>query len=86
MTMTWKNGRQLSTLQNGDNNVSYSYDSGSVRLSKTVNGTKYTYEYLDGKLLYETRGEAKFFYSYDKRNTLLILCKSFNLTEISINN
>ncbi len=42
ITMTWKNGRQLSTLKNGSDSISYSYDSDSVRISKTVNGTKFT--------------------------------------------
>ena len=68
--MTWKNGRQLATLSNDNHSVSYSYDSNSVRVSKTVDGEKYTYEYLDGMLLYETRGEAKFWYSYDSNGIL----------------
>lgn len=59
ITMTWKNGRQLATLNNSDHSVSYSYDSNSVRLSKTVDGVKYTYAYLNGMLIYETRGEYK---------------------------
>ena len=41
MTMTWKNGRQLSTLQKGNDSVNYEYDSESVRISKNVNGTEY---------------------------------------------
>ncbi len=43
MTMTWKNGRQLATLQTDENSISYNYDSNSVRISKTVNGVEYTY-------------------------------------------
>lgn len=70
IAMTWKNGRQLDTFTDGTNNVSYSYDSNSVRVSKTVDGVKYTYEYLNGKLLFETRGEAKFWYSYDSNGIL----------------
>ena len=65
MTMSWKNGRQLSTLQKGSTAVSYTYDSGSVRTTKTVNGEKYTYQYTAGKLIYETRGEKSFHYYYD---------------------
>ena len=70
MSMTWKNGRQLATLTNGDTNISYGYDSGSVRTTKTVNGVKYTYAYLNGQLMYETRGDAKFYYSYDANGIL----------------
>ena len=70
MSMTWKNGRQLTTLTNGDTSISYGYDSDSVRTTKTVNGVKYTYAYLNGQLLYETRGDAKFYYSYDANGIL----------------
>ena len=75
MSMTWKNGRQLATLTNGDTSISYGYDIDSVRTTKTVNGVKYTYAYLNGQLLYETRGdivgiyngagELKAHYEYD---------------------
>ena len=81
MTMTWKNGRQLDTLSDGTNNVSYSYDSSSVRISKTVNGVKHTYAYLNGMLMYETRGEAKFYYSYDANGTLYSV--KYTLTDSS---
>ena len=70
MSMTWKNGRQLTTLTNGDTSISYGYDSDSVRTTKTVNGVKYTYAYLNGQLMYETRGDAKFYYSYDANGIL----------------
>ena len=55
ISMIWKNGRQLATLTNGATSISYGYDSDSVRTTKTVNGVKYTYAYLNGQLLYETR-------------------------------
>ncbi|MCQ4114246.1 RHS repeat-associated core domain-containing protein [Ruminococcus sp. zg-921] len=70
MTMTWQNGRQLASLQKGTNNIQYSYDSDSIRVSKTINGEKCTFEYLDGMLLYETRGEKYFHYYYDSNGTL----------------
>jgi len=70
MSMTWKNGRQLTTLTNGDTSINYGYDSDSVRTTKTVNGVKYTYAYLNGQLMYETRGDAKFYYSYDSNGIL----------------
>ena len=81
MTMTWKNGRQLATLQTDENNISYSYDSNSVRISKTVNGVKYTYAYINGFLMYETRGNAKFYYSYDANGTLYSV--KYTLTDSS---
>lgn len=35
--MTWKNGRQLSTLQKGNDSVNYEYDSESVHIGKNGN-------------------------------------------------
>lgn len=70
MTMTWLNGRKLTTLQNGNDSISYKYDSNSVRTSKTVNGVEYTYEYLSGQLMHETRDEKNFDYCYDANGQL----------------
>lgn len=81
MTMTWANGRQLTSLQQGENSIQYLYDSNSIRTSKTVNGVKYTYEYLDGKLMHETRGEAYFDYYYDSNGQLYAI--SYQLSSTS---
>ena len=70
MTMSWLNGRNLTTLQSGNDSISYKYDSNGVRTSKTVNGVEYTYEYLNGKLMHETRGEKVFDYCYDANGQL----------------
>ena len=70
MEMTWLNGRKLTTLQSGNDSISYKYDSNGVRTSKTVNGVEYTYEYLNGKLMHETRGEKVFEYCYDANGQL----------------
>lgn len=70
MTMTWKNGKQLTSLQKGTTAVSYTYDASDTRVTKTVNGVKYTYQYLNGKLLHETRGEKSFHYYYDATGNL----------------
>ena len=70
MTMSWLNGRKLTTLQSGNDSISYKYDSNGVRTSKTVNGVEYTYEYLNGKLMHETRGEKVFEYCYDANGQL----------------
>ena len=70
MTMTWLNGRKLTTLQSGNDSISYKYDSNGVITSKTVNGVEYTYEYLNGHLMHETRGEKVFDYCYDANGQL----------------
>ena len=78
MTMTWQNGRQLATLQKDGNNIQYSYDSDGVRVSKTVNGEKRTYTYLNGLLICETRGDKFFNYSYDANGTLYAVSYKLN--------
>ena len=75
---TWQNGRQLAYLQKGNNNIQYSYDSEGIRVSKTINGEKCTFEYLNGMLLYETRGEKYFHYYYDSNGMLCAV--SYRLT------
>ncbi len=52
-----------------------------MRISKTVNGVKYTYAYINGLLMYETRGNAKFYYSYDANGTLYSV--KYTLTDSS---
>ena len=65
MKMTWQNGKQLTALQKGTTAVSYTYDASGTRAAKTVNGVKYTYQYVNGKLIHETRGDKSFHYYYD---------------------
>lgn len=52
-----------------------------MRISKTVNGVKYTYAYVNGLLMYETRGDAKFYYSYDANGMLYSV--KYTLTDSS---
>ncbi len=62
--LTWT-GRQLNSYNKDGTSINYTYDADGLRASKTVNGTKTTYQYLDGKLYYqETNGNDTYFY-YD---------------------
>lgn len=65
------NGRQLSSLQQNDNVVYYTYDSDGIRTSKTVNGVETTYQ-LDGtKIVSETTdGNIKWFI-YDENDSII---------------
>ena len=65
MTMTWTQGRRLSTLQQSDLSVSYKYDAEGMRSEKTVNGVKHKYQYLGGQLVYEEFGNQKLYFWYD---------------------
>ena len=62
--MSWF-GRQLNSLSGNGLDVSYAYDQSGTRISKTVNGVKYEYQYDGSKLFYEKRDNAEFYYQYD---------------------
>ena len=63
MAMTWQNGRRLSALTKGGDNISYTYNADGMRTSKTVNGQ--TTEYiLDGStILGEKLPDGEYLYS-----------------------
>jgi len=59
------NGRELESYTKGSNTISYTYDADGVRGTKTVNGVKSTYQYINGMLVYEKRGSAQLYFYYD---------------------
>ena len=68
--MWWK-GRQLTSYRKDGVDLLFTYDASGLRGSKTVKGTKTTYQYVDGKLYYENRGNGKeLYYFYDSFNNL----------------
>ena len=64
-TYTWEEGRQLSGLVGNGNTISYKYNDGGIRTSKTVNGVTTTYHLVGDKVTYETNGTDKIYYTYD---------------------
>ena len=72
MTFTW-NGRQMATAQvvktennlTTTTNISYTYDADGLRTTKQVGSTLHEYEYVGDQLVYEKRGNLKFFYQYN---------------------
>lgn len=70
------NGRQLCTYTKGSTSVSYKYDGEGLRKSKTVNGVKYDYYYVDSVLLYEKReNDYELFYRYDNEGKLAFITR-----------
>ena len=65
ISFTWTNGRQLASYNDGTTGVAYTYGSDGMRLSKTVGNIQYTYLYLGGLLMQETRGSRILDYFYD---------------------
>ena len=71
-TLSWT-GRQLDSLSGNGVQASYKYDANGMRTSKTVNGVKSQYQYVDGKLYYEKRGENEMYFTYDSYGNLSMI-------------
>lgn len=63
---TWQNDRWLSSVTQGEKNISYSYDSDGLRTSKNVNGTVTDYYWLNGILKAQKTGEEYIIFLYDE--------------------
>lgn len=64
-TLTWMNGRELSTYNDGTNNISYKYNLNGIRTSKVVNNVEVNY-YLEGtKIIFENRNGTMLYYLYN---------------------
>ena len=70
MKMTWENGRRLSTLKTGENEVSYKYDSNGLRTQKE-DGSGTTYYYYDSNknLIGLTKGYKTLYFYYDSEGS-----------------
>ncbi len=65
MTFSWQNGRRLSSLQQGENVVQYTYDDSGLRIAKNVNGSSTNFYYDDsGKLFRIGDGSGMFWLFY----------------------
>ena len=62
---SWVNGRSLATASDGTNSLSFAYDAGGLRTSKTVNGVAYRYYYAGGQLMRMTWGSNTIDFFYD---------------------
>ena len=59
------NGRELSTYNDGTNNISYKYNLNGIRTSKVVNNVETKY-YLEGtKIIFEDRNGTMLYYLYN---------------------
>lgn len=72
MSFTW-NGRQMKTANLNGTSVTYKYNSDGQRTYKKVGSTIHEYEYSNGRLYYEKRGDIQFYYRYDAMGNLAAL-------------
>ena len=66
--------RSLKTITGNGKNISFEYNDSGIRTSKTVNGSKITYELLGSKIIGQARGEnEKLYFNYDEASRLVSL-------------
>ncbi len=66
MTFTWADGRKLTNIVKGTDNISYTYNADGLRDSKIVNGIKTEYYWLNGVLQGQKTGSEYMFFLYDE--------------------
>ena len=64
MSCVWEKGRQLKSISDGANTVSFTYDEFGMRTSKTAGGITTNYVYENGKLLREVTESEKIDFVY----------------------
>ena len=67
--LTWKNGRQLTSITTGGKTATYTYDADGIRTYKKVGNAEHEYRTLNGKVVYEKLGSGStakiMVFSYD---------------------
>ena len=71
MSFTWKNGRQLATLTNGQTSASYDYDESGIRTKKTVNGVTTTFQLAGSMIVSENRNGNIIQYYYNEAGSVI---------------
>lgn len=70
-SFTWKNGRELESIEKNGKKSKYFYNSQGIRTQKLVNGVSTEY-YLDGsKIVGESKSGDVVWYSYDNNDNLV---------------
>ncbi len=73
--MKWTAGRELASMSNGTDKISYQYDDNGIRTSKTVNGVTTSYTTINGNTTSQSDSVNTLYFRYDKNNQLV----GFNL-------
>ena len=78
ISMTWKNGRQLATLTNGQTSASYDYNESGIRNKKTVNGVTTTFQLAGSMIVCENRNGNIIQYYYNEAGSVIGLLYNGN--------
>lgn len=64
-TFTWRNGRELASYSDTNNNASYIYNNDGIRTSKTVNNVTTNYYLKGNKIVFEEKNNTVLYYIYN---------------------
>ena len=64
-TFTWRNGRELASYSDTNNNVSYIYNNNGIRTSKTVNNVTINYYLKGNKIVFEEKNNTVLYFIYN---------------------
>ncbi len=71
ISLSWKNGKELSNYTSNNDTINYKYDNDGLRISKEVNNVITNY-YLEGKkIIYEEKNNNIIFYIYDDTDEII---------------
>ncbi|WP_160680471.1 DNRLRE domain-containing protein [Clostridium sp. C8-1-8] len=70
-TYNWQAGRQLSSISGNSKNLSFRYNDDGIRTQKTYNGVTTNYDLQGDKVVYESNGTDKLYYTYDSSDNLV---------------
>ena len=70
-TLTWVNGRQLSSYTDNDLNITYAYNKDGIRDQKVVNNTITNYFTENNKIIFEQTGNNMVYYIRDEEGSLI---------------
>lgn len=71
ITLSWINGRELSTYNDLNNSITYKYNSEGIRVSKTINNLETKYYLEKNKIILEKCGSNVLYYIYNNTSDLV---------------
>ena len=70
-TMTWQGGRQLAGMTNGTDTLSFAYNEGGLRTTKTVGNTTRSYIWNSSQLLVDRGVDDTFYFHYNANGEMI---------------
>ncbi len=70
-TLSWQNGRELSSYVKDGATAQYVYDANGLRTKKTTAATQYTYTWANGQLTHQAWGENNLHFYYDAQGAVI---------------